>query len=188
MPDRLTFDGSKEQTQKNTMFMKQVRTHDIDFHISEPNMHNQNPVEEVIRELRRKWFRTMIRNRVPEELWDYGMRRVSETMSLTHTSAGSLNGQIPLTNVTGETPEISEYLDFGFYDQLCFKDNAGTSPFEPGRLLGVADRTGRLMCYHVLNQRGVVVSRSTVQRVNDLEKSTYATTDIFQKFDIAIEN
>ena len=100
------------------MFMKQVRTHDIDFHISEPNMHNQNPVEEVIRELRRKWFRTMIRNRVPEELWNYGMRWVSETMSLTHTSAGSLNGQIPLTNVTGETPDISEHLDSGFYDQI----------------------------------------------------------------------
>ena len=54
VPEKLTFDGSKEQTEKNTQFMKQIRTHNIDDHISEPNLHNQNPVEGVIRELRRK--------------------------------------------------------------------------------------------------------------------------------------
>jgi hypothetical protein len=31
VPERLTFDGSKEQTKKGTEFMKQVRTHDIDY-------------------------------------------------------------------------------------------------------------------------------------------------------------
>ena len=81
VPEKLTFDGSKEQTEKNTQFMKQIRTHNIDYHISEPNLHNQNPVEGVIRELRRKWYRVMIRKRVPNELWDYGLKWVSETMS-----------------------------------------------------------------------------------------------------------
>ena len=129
----------------------------------------------------------MIRKRIPRELWDYGLRWVSETMSLTHTSAGTLNGHIPLTQVTGETADISEYLDFGFYDEVWFKDNAGTEPFEPGRWLGVSGRTGNLMCYHVLNQREVVVSRSTVQRVTNLEKTTSEMKDIFEKFDIAIQ-
>ena len=129
----------------------------------------------------------MIRKRIPRELWDYGLRWMSETMSLSHTSAGTLNGHIPLTQVTGETADISEYLDFGFYDEVWFKDNAGTEPFEPGRWLGVSDRTGNLMCYHVLNQRGVVVSRSTVQRVTNLEKTTSEMKDIFEKFDIAIQ-
>ena len=87
VPEHLTFDGSKEQTGKKTSFMKQIRQHGIDYHISEADLHNQNPVEGVIREIRRKWYRTMIRKRVPQEFWDYGMRWVSETMSLTHTSA-----------------------------------------------------------------------------------------------------
>jgi hypothetical protein len=188
VPEKLTFDGSKEQTEKNTQFMKQIRTHNIDYHISEPNLHNQNPVEGVIRELRRKWYRVMIRKRVPNEFWDYGLKWVSETMSLTHTSAGSINGQIPLTHVTGETPDISEYLDFGFYDQIWYKDNAGLSPSEPGRWLGISHRTGRLMCYDVLTQKGTVVSRSTVQRVTDLERTTTSTKDIFAQFDLAISN
>ena len=188
VPERLTFDGSKEQTGKGTEFMRQIRVHDIDYHICEPGMHNQNPVEGVIREIRRKWYRTMVRKRVPEALWDYGYRWVSEISSLTHTSAGGLNGCIPITNVTGETPDISEYLDFGFYDEVWFKDNAGVAPPEPGRWLGVADRTGRLMTYVVLNQKGEPVSRSSVTRVTNLEKQTAAVRDIFNKFDEAIRN
>ena len=98
--------------------MKQIRRHNIDFHISEPDMHNQNPVEGVIRELRRKWYRIMIQQRVPEQLWDYGLRWVSETTSLTSSTAGTLNSRTPLEQVTGETPDISKYLDFSFYNRV----------------------------------------------------------------------
>jgi hypothetical protein len=185
VPERLTFDGSKEQTGKGTMFMKQIRQHGIDYHISEPDLHNQNFVEGTIRELRRKWYRNMIKKRVPNEFWDYGMKWVSEISSLTHSTAGTrgLDGHIPLAQVTGDSPDISEYLDFGFYDAVWFKDNAGSSPFEPGRWLGVAHRTGRLLCYHILNQRGQVISRSTVQRVTNLELATMNVKDTFRKFD-----
>ena len=188
VPEKLQFDGSKEQTAKGTTFMKQIRRHDIDYHISEADLHNQNPVEGVIRELRRKWYRIMIRNKVPKELWDYGLRWVSETSSLTHTTAGGLNGCIPITQVTGDTPDISEYLDFGFYDPVWFKDNAGVSPNEPARWLGVSNRTGRSMCYWILNQRGQVISRSSVQRVTNLEMSTTTVKDIFDNFDRKIHD
>ena len=133
VPERLTFDGFKEQIKPGTEFMKQIRTHNIDYHIAEPGLSNQNLVEGVIRELRRKWFRIMIRKRVPQRLWDYGMRWVSETSSLTHTSAAKQGGHIPITQVTGETADISEYLNFGFCDEVWIKDNAGLSPSEPGK-------------------------------------------------------
>ena len=70
---------------------------------------------------------------------------MSETTSLTHSSAGKLEWAVPLTEVTGETYDIYEYLDFGFYEKICFKDNTGFSTFEPGCLLGVSHHTGRLM-------------------------------------------
>ena len=128
----------------------------------------------------------MVRNRVPRQLWDYGLRWISETSSLTHTTAGTLGSIIPLQQVTGETPDISEYLDFGFYDKVWYKDNAGASPFEPARWLGVSDRTGRLMTYHILTQRGTVISRSTLQRVTNLELSTDSVKSIFNNFDTLI--
>ena len=178
VPEKLIFDGSKEQNGKDTEFMRQIRTHDIKYHVSEADLHNQNPVEGVIRELRRKWYRIMIRKRVPEAFWDYGLRWVSEISSMTHSSAGSIEGSIPLTNVTGNSADISEYLDFSFYDELWYKDNAGTSPEEPARWLGVSHRI--LLCYNVLTQRGTVISRSTVQRVTELGKTTASIKDTFE--------
>ena len=53
VPEELHIDGSKEQTGKNSSFMTQIRLHDIKYHVSEPDMHNQVPAEGVIRELRR---------------------------------------------------------------------------------------------------------------------------------------
>ena len=130
----------------------------------------------------------MIRKRVPTRLWDYGMRWVTDVMSITHTSAGDLNGCIPLSRVTGETVDISEFLDFGFYDRVWYKDNCGLGPQRPGRWLGVAERQGNLMCYHVLNENGNVVSRSSVQRVTQLELQTTEYTDLFNEFDTSIKD
>ena len=106
VPDKLAFDGSKEQWQRKTEFMKQIRKSDIDFHVIEPDRHNQNPCEGVIREVRRKWFRTMIRKRVPRRLWDYGMRWVCKTMQRTSTQARGFAGCTPIESVTGETMDI----------------------------------------------------------------------------------
>ena len=52
------------------------------------------------------------------------------------------------------------------------------------RWLGVSHRTGRLMCYHALTQKGtVIMSRSTVQRVTNLEQTAASVKDTFMKFD-----
>ena len=94
--------------------MKEFRRQGIAYHISEPDLHNQDPVEGVIREVRRKWYRTMVKKRVPRKLLDYGVTWVSEVMSMTHSSENSVNVGISLTDTTGETVDISKYLDFGF--------------------------------------------------------------------------
>ena len=84
---------------------------------------------------------------------------------MTHPSENSVNGWINLTNVTGETVDI--------YEKVWLKDNAGISPSEPGRWLGTSHWTGRLMCYHILTQTGRVIYRSAVQRITNIELSTY---------------
>ena len=49
------------------------------------------------------------------------------------TQAGGLRGACPSQDVTGETPDISEYLDFGFYDHVTHKENAGLGATAIGR-------------------------------------------------------
>ena len=46
-------------------------------------------------------------------------------MSMTNYSENIVNGGITLTNLTGETVDISYYPDFGFHEKLRFKDNHG---------------------------------------------------------------
>ena len=172
VPEKLTSDGASEQTGPRTEFMKTVRKYDIDHHVSEPQRPNQNRAESVIREVKRKWFRQMSKRRVPKRLWDYGIVWVCETMSLTANSSFALAGRTPIEQVTGETPDISEYLDFEFYDWIWYKDNAGVGDNSYGSWLGVSHRVGNLMSYWILTIAGRVVSRTTVPRITNLEQGT----------------
>ena len=78
-------------------------------------------------------------------------------MSRTHTRAQRINGGIPLEKVTGETIDISNYLDFGLYDHVVYRDNAGLSEPKIERWLGVARNVGSTMTFYVLTQSGQVV-------------------------------
>jgi hypothetical protein len=128
----------------------------------------------------------MIRKRVPQKLWDYGIRWTTQVMQRTSTQAGGLQGACPLEEVTGETANISEYLDFGFYDHVSFKEYAGLGVTSIGRWLGVSHRVGGLMSYWVLTIRGTVISRTTVQRVTNLEKETDEVKSAVIEFDSEI--
>ena len=64
-PKLLKFDGSKEQYGKNSRFQQIIRKYQIPYHIVKHERPNQNPVESVIRELKRKWFRIMYKMNCP---------------------------------------------------------------------------------------------------------------------------
>ena len=185
VPDQIICDGSKEQTKRGTTFMEQVRKHHIDLHRTEPGQYNQSKVEGVIRELRKSWFRTMHRKRVPKRLWDYGLMWVSKVRVRTSSDATDLKGRTPLERITGDTIDISEYLDFGFYDWCWYHEEAGLGPTKLGRWLGVAHRVGGLMSYWLLTINCTVIARTTVQRVTSLEMQTTHMKERAQAFDEA---
>ena len=45
--------------------MKVIREFEIIPHVIEPDRHNQNMVEGVIREVHKKWYRIMLKKRAP---------------------------------------------------------------------------------------------------------------------------
>ena len=59
-------------------------------------------------------------------------------------------GIFPLQYVTGETPDISEYLDFGFYDHVSYKENTRLGMAAIGTWLGISHRFGGIMSYWIL--------------------------------------
>ena len=90
----------------------------------------------------------MVRKQIPISLWHYGLKWVSEIISLTHASPRGIH-QTPLSQVIGDTACISEYIDFGIYDQFMYHTSAGMGPKLPGRWLGVFYRIGNLMCHYL---------------------------------------
>lgn len=168
-PERLTFDGLQEQCGRKTEFMKSIQKYSINFHITEPYRPNHNFAEGVIREIQKKWFRIMIRKNVPQRLWDFGLQWVCDIQNCISNSSRGLDGRCPLERITGETVNISEYLDFGFYDWVWYRENAGLGETKLGRWLGVSHRIGTLMSLWVLTLSGKVLSRTTVQRMTQLK-------------------
>ena len=186
VPELLRHDGAMEMRGKNSEFQKQVRKHNISTHVAEAELHNQSPAEGVVREVRKKWYRVMFKKRVPKILWDYGMRWVCETLSRTHLRANRIDGGVPLQGITGDTIDISNYLEFGFYDRVWYRDNAGLGEPKPGRWLGVAENIGSIMTYHILQENGRVVARSTVWNPTNLEMQTDDVKAIFTAYDVEI--
>ena len=176
-PEVMISDGAKEQVGQGTKFQQTLRKNQITPIRTPPNRPNQNPCETVIRELRKKWYRSIFRTNCPKALWNYGLPHTASIMQVTATNAAGLNGSTPLGVLTGETPDISQYLDFGWYDWVWFKENAGLSPPYIGRFLGVAHASSLLMTYNVLPESGIPIQAGTVHRVTEPEKQTDAVKE-----------
>ena len=107
-------------------------------------------------------------------------------MQCTASTSGDLSGRTALEQLTGETPEISEYLDFTFYDWCWYNDKAGIGETKLSHWLGFSHRVGSLMSYWILTQKGNVISRRTVSRVTNLETQVDSTKSCQQEFYTAI--
>ena len=171
-PDHLTYDGAAVQTGPKTEFQRLVCKYDILTHTSEKERPNQNPAEGGIRQIKTKWYRAMHRRNVPNRLWSFGLKWVCEIGNRTTNSSKYSNGRTPLECVTGITPDISEYVDFGFYDYCVYRANAGLGELSLGRWIGVSHTIGNLMSYWILPASGIPISCSTVQRMTRLEMQT----------------
>jgi hypothetical protein len=55
---------------------------------------------------------------VPRRFWDYGIVWVCEIMSMTANSAFSLDDRTPIEEITVETQDMWENLDFSFYNTI----------------------------------------------------------------------
>jgi hypothetical protein len=78
------------------------------------------------------------------------------------------HGRTGFEIITGDTPDISEWVDFSFYDWVWYW-HAPNSEDNPrlGRWLGVSHRVGSALCYWILASSGRVLARTTVQHTTN---------------------
>ena len=170
-----------------TEFMKEVNQLKIRLKCSKVGRSNQNyTAEREIGELKKRWRKRMLKRK--PRLWDYGL--VYETNILNKIPRGQ-EQRTGIEIVTGETPDISEWLDFKFYDRVWYYDQKNIEIDDSGRRLarwlGVAHQVGSDLCYWLLLESGKVIARTTVQHV---VRDNYLNDDVkreVERFDYVIE-
>ena len=73
-----------------------------------------------------------------------------------------------MERITGDSIDISEWLEFEFYDLCWYWDNQHDSK-ESNIGLGVSHRIGSALCYWVLTKKGKILACTTVQHVTKEE-------------------
>jgi hypothetical protein len=186
IPGTLMCDLATEQTGKHTDVMKLVRRFQIRLLSAEKGRGTtqNHKAETEIREVKTKWKIRMRENRVPARLWDYGLVYIAEIQSLLARGPDQRPG---IEKVMGQTIDISEWLDFDFYDRVWYWDQAKTDinneQARLGRWLGIAHRVGSDMTYWILTKSGRVIARSTVQHVTITDLATDAIRARVSTFD-----
>jgi hypothetical protein len=167
IPDSLLSDGAPEIVGPRTDFMKEVNRLKIRLKRSEVGRSNQNyAAEREIGELKKRSRNRMLKRKVPPRLWDYGL--IYESNILNRIPRGQQQ-RTGIEIITGETPDISEWIDFEFYDRVWYYDQKKIEIDGSGRRLarwlGVAHRVRSDLCYWLLLDSGKVIARTTVQHV-----------------------
>ncbi|MGH3054118.1 MAG: hypothetical protein ACRDL7_03970, partial [Gaiellaceae bacterium] len=137
---------------------------------TEPYSPWQNKAELTIKELKKHFRRIMNRAQAPEALWDFGLLYTSDIR--VRTSRAQLGDRTPYEIMKGDTPDISEFIYFDFYQWVKYNEPTTAFPHQRmilGRWLGVAHDVGQALCYWILRDTGRVVVRSTVRSLTSEE-------------------
>jgi hypothetical protein len=170
IPSELHSDDAKELTQGRMAAI--AREFWIKTTQSEPYSPWQVRAELAIREVKKAVRHTMAQVKAPKRLWDYCTIYQCEIRNLTAHPLYQLQGRTPYEIVTGRTPDISEYLDYSWYDTIWYYDHDAPFPEEQrklGKWLGVAHRVGQALCYYILTANGQPIVRSTLQPISKEE-------------------
>ena len=140
------------------------------FHIQrkywETGRHEGNQAESAIRELKRRWKFDMYRKQIPHRFWDKALVYHGEILTL---FSRCQDGKTGWKHVLGQTPDISNWLEFTFYYPVWYthdhENTMVTSNSRIGMWLGVnnsVDNKTLLFC----------VNRSTAHYCTTLRAST----------------
>jgi hypothetical protein len=102
----------------------------------------------------------------PSRLWNYCAELKASIRSHTAHNLPILEDGVPDTLMTGSTADISQLVEFGWYDWVYLWDTSETYPDNKeilGRYLGPAPDIGPAMAARILKENGEVVVRTTLR-------------------------
>jgi len=172
IPSSLHTDNAKEMTSGQWDTVR--KDHQIKQTVTEPFSPFQNRAEIGIKELKKHVRRLMSKTKTPKRLWDFCAQYAAEVRCLTAQPLFGLHGRTPYEVVTGNTPDISEYLQFSWYQPLFYYDPTNFPEDREliGRFIGVAHNVGQALCYWILPKSGRPIARTTIRPISEAELQT----------------
>ena len=131
------------------------------------------------------WSNIKTAYNVPSGLWDYGLEYIGELRSHIAHPIPALGGRTPIEFATGDTPDISHFLYFHFYQPVYYWEPAHfpEAKEQVGWWLGPAHNVGQTLCYKILKPNGQVIIRSTVRTMDTTDANSLAA---LREFDLAL--
>ena len=145
-----TMDGAPVQVGGHATFQKLLRDHQIKNQTFSSQRPDQNPAEGAMLEVKRRWCWMQSKSSIPDQLADFGIQHTCETGILTANSSRCAKGRTLLELITGDAPDISQCLDFGFCNFVQHQSNGGVDTPRLGGWLGASHRVGKLMSCWIL--------------------------------------
>lgn len=183
----LISDGAKEEI---AGFMGSIVTkHHIKVGRTEPFSQWQNRAEGEIRELKKGVARRQRLSGSPKRLWCCLTEWVAAIRRHTAWDNPALNGRTPAEIIQGDTPDISEWAQFDWYEYVWYIDPASKWPTEKrklGRWIGVASDVGAAMTFWILPKSCKPIARSSVQSMTKDERDNPAIQLVMAELDLAI--
>jgi len=163
-PSILRRDNSKAQQSDKVADLN--RKYLIDDNFSEAYFQNQNPVESrAIQWLKRNGEALMNRTNAPDFLWFQAHQYLADIHAV--TADETLNWMTPRERRHGQTPDISAFLHFKFYEKVYYLDTVSDFPRtkeKTGYWLGVAHSVGDALTYRILtDDTEQIITRSVVR-------------------------
>jgi Reverse transcriptase (RNA-dependent DNA polymerase) len=186
VPKLLVSDGAREELLGN--WGRVVKQNLIRQRITEPHSGWQNRCEDEIRELRKHYARIMALHNCPDAFWDFAFDYVVHLRQFLSRNAS--NQRSPIEAISGDSPDISEFLEFDFYQWVKYRDPTADKerPVKLGRWLGIASDVGTPLTYWILKDNTQVVARSTVRPYRQDEYKSETEADTRRQFDIKIKD
>jgi len=188
-PDAFICDASGKQT-RSLEVRKFCRDIGSTLRVLEENTPWSNKAELYIGLLKEAVRKDMKEANSPMPLWDYCLERRARINNMTAKDRFNLHGQNPYTHVTGDTGDISNLCQFGWYEWVYFREQKNDFPINKeilGRVLGPAKGAGNEMAQWVLKANGRVVPRRTVRSLTVDEMNSSTEKRMREVFDGLIE-
>ena len=155
--DKLITDGA--QYEKSSRVKDILRALFIGAWQSKPYHEHQNPVERRYQTVKGLVNLVLNKSGAPAELWLLCLLWV--LYILNRCSCSAINGDIPMTRLTGQTVDISNMFQFSFYDKVYFATGRKLSysnkpkfpseaEYRTGHFVGFSENVGDTMTFQIL--------------------------------------